>query len=289
MSGGREVWLTWDGGEVYLRGDRPGDRGLFVSGDGIEGWDSSPDAKVDMTEMQTGDGAHAVAERDVLYSARTVTVNIHGHGVDRAEVVDLMRSVNAACHRLVRLRVRDADDDTFCVGYVQPGFEPVWDEVICTGAIDVVCPDPRRLSTEAHRAQMFPTSATQGGLSYGPSGAGLVYPHNYGDFTGTLQNVATLVNAGTSDAYPVITVTGPVDGGLRIDWGGGSVAYSAAVAGVPLVLDSLTRTASVGGLDTSRHLTARGFPVVPAGGSVTLSAQMRGRGWATVEWHDTYI
>lgn len=289
MTGGRDVRISWGGHEVLLRGHFPGDMGLFVSGDGIEGWDSSPDAKVDMTEMQTGDGAHAVAERDVLYSARTVTVNFHAHGSCRDEVVSLLRSLSAACHHLVTLRVTDASDDTFCVGYVQPAVEAEWWGEWATGSVTVVCPDPRRLSVEVHRAQMFPTSATQGGLSYGPSGAGLVYPHNYGDFTGTLQNVATLVNAGTSDAYPVITVTGPVDGGLRIDWGGGSVAYSAAVAGVPLVLDSLTRTASVGGLDTSRHLTSRGFPVVPAGGSVTLSAQMRGRGWATVEWHDTYI
>lgn len=286
---GRQVWLTWDGGEIYFRGDHPENTGNFVSGDGIEGWDSSPDAKVSMTEMQTGDGAHAIAESDVLYSARTVTINIHGHGVDRADVVSLMRQVNAACHHLVRLRIVDANDDTYCYGYVQPGFEAEWDEVIHTGDITVVCPDPRRLSTEAKRIQLMAPTAVSGGLFYGENGEGLEYDLNYGASPSTLQNVGTLINNGNSPAYPVITVNGPIQGGFRIDWNGGSVAYSGAVSGVPLTLDSLTRTASIAELDQSRLLTSRGFPIVPAGGAISVNFQGVGTGWCDVEWHDTYI
>lgn len=289
MTGGREVYLTWDGGEVHLRGHSPGETGLFVSGDGIEGWDSSPDAKVQMTEMQTGDGAHAVSEGDVLYSARTVTINFHAHGETRSEVTRMLRSISEACHRLVRLRVVDADHDTYCVGYVQPGVEPKWWREWATGAVTVVCPDPRRLSTEVRRIQLFPVAGVSGGLFYGDGGEGLVYPLNYGASAETLQNVGTLTNAGTSPAYPVVIVTGPIEGGLRVDSDSGSVAYSQPVGGVQLTLDSLTRTASVAGLDVSRNLTSRGFPVVPAGGSLSVNFQAYGTGWATVEWHDTYI
>lgn len=289
MMGGRDVYVTWDGGEVHLRGHSPAKTGLFVSDEGIDGWDSSPDAKVSMTEMQTGDGAHAIQEQDVLYSARTVTIGFTAHGSSRSETVGLIRSLSAACHHIVTLRVVDADDDTWATGYVQPGVDARWWREWATGTLTVVCADPRRYSTEAHRLQMLPsTYGTSGGLSYG-EGGGLVYDLTYGEFEGTLQNVATLVNAGTSTAYPTVTVNGTVYPGLTVSHDSGSVTYSQQVGGVPLVLDSLTRTASVGGLDVSRNLTSRGFPTVPAGGSVTLRLLATGSGWATVEWHDTYV
>lgn len=286
---GRDVYLTWGDNEVHLRGDRPGDFGLFVSGDGIEGWDSSPDAKVEMTEMQTGDGAHAVAEKDVLYSARTVTVNFNAHGETRAETTRQLREISAACHHLVRIRVVDADSDTYCVGYVQPGVDATWWSQWATGAITVVCPDPRRLSTEAHRVQLLPTSKSPGGLFYGDSGGGLAYDLTYGTAPEDAHNVGTLVNEGTSTAYPVITVTGHVYGPLSFSHDGGTLTYSQPVGNVPLSLDSLSRTASVGGTDASRGLSLRSFPTVPPGGSVSIAALMTGTGWATVEWHDTYV
>ena len=289
MSGGRTVTLSWDGGGVEIRGDRPSERGLYVTGDGIEGWDSAPDAKVTMTEMQTGDGAHAVRGQDVLYAARTVTVHFGARGRSRDDVVSLLRSISAACHRIVRLRVRDGGEDTWCEGYAQPSVDAEWRDDHAAGTLTVVCPDPRRYSTAARRAVLMPTASSPGGLSYGADGAGLVYGLSYGETPETLQGVATLANAGTSPAYPIITLNGPIEGGARVDWDGGSVGYSEPVGGVPVTLDSLTRTASVGGLDVSRHLTSRGFPSVPAGGSITLSAQMVGTGWADVEWRDTYI
>lgn len=289
MNGGRDVYITWDDKSVHIRGHSPGETGLFVSGDGIDGWDSSPDAKVSMTEMQTGNGAFPVSEQDVLYGARTVTINFHAHGSDRSETVSLMRSISEACGHIVSVRVVDADDDTFCRGYVQPGFEAEWYQDWATGVLTVVCPDPRRYSTDRHVMQLFPTGSASGGLLYGDGGDGLVYPLNYGSSAEAMQNVGTLVNEGTSPSYPVITVTGPMDARLRIDCGDRSIVYTQPVRGVPLVIDFLSRTASVGGLDTSRNLESRGFSPVPAGGSLSLSLQSTGSGWATVEWRDTYI
>lgn len=288
MSGGRQVYLTWDGGEVYLRGDHPERMGLFVTSDGIDGWSSSPTDKVSMTEMQTGDGSHPITDKDVLYSSRTVTVNFRAHGSNRDEVLELINSIAQACHRMVRIRVIDGSSDTYCIGYTSHSIDAEWDEHWGIGSINVVCPDPRRLSTETHRVQLFPVAGVSGGLSY-DEGDGLVYPLDYGSSAETLQNVGTLTNEGSSPAYPVIIVTGPIEGGVRLDWDGSSVAYSQPVSGVPLTLDSLTRTASIEGLDVSRNLTSRGFPVVPAGGSLSVNLQAYGTGWATIEWHDTYI
>ena len=161
MSGGRKVYLSFGDTEVYLRGDQPGDYGLFVSGDGIEGWEGAPDTKVQMTEMQTGDGAHAVEESQVLYAARTVSIHFHAHGRTRDEVLGQLRSLSALCHHIVRLRVVDASSDTYCHGYVQPGVEPTWWNGWATGTLTVVCADPRRYSTEARRAASRPTRAAR--------------------------------------------------------------------------------------------------------------------------------
>lgn len=288
MRGGRDVYFTWGSGELYLRGRNPDRFGLFVSGDGIDGWDSAPDAKVSMTERQTGDGAHSVPEGLILYSARTVVISYHAHGETRDATTALLRGINAMCHHSVRMRVVDASSDTYVTGYVRPIVEPEWMAEWATGTIEVVCADPRRYSTQVHRFQLLPTASSPGGLSYG-EGDGLAYDLTYGDDPTVLQNYGTVVNAGNSPCYPTVTVTGPMDPGVRFDWEGGSVGYGEHVGYVPLVLDSLTRTASVDSLDVSRNLTDRSFPCVPAGGSISMTMQATGTGWATVEWRDTYI
>lgn len=288
MSGKLYAELSFDGKTVRLDTGKAAGPCLCIASGGIEGWYSTPDAKVSMTEMQTGDGAHAVQESSILYGARTVTVNWAAFSIDRESALAGDLALLSTAHRLVRLRIVDGSSDTFVVGYAQVGADAAVASNGMTGTLTVVCPDPRRYSTEASRVQLLSGSAVSGGLSYG-GGDGLAYQLTYGDDPESLQNVATIANSGTSTAYPAITVNGPMNGGFRIDWDGGSVAYSQPVRGVPLALDCLTRTASVGGLDTSRHLTSRGFPSIPPGGSITINLQASGTGWATVEWRDTYI
>ena len=288
MIEGRDVYITWGDNEVYLRGRQPDELGLFVSGDGIEGWDSAPDAKVDMTERQAGDGAHSIDERQVLYSARTVIVNFHAHGADRDDTTALLRRVSAACHHIVRLRVVDGTQDTYVTGYVQPTVEAEWFGYMATGQIEVVCADPRRYSTQEHTANLIPLSNGSGGLFYGDSKAGLVYPLDYGESASDARNIATVENAGTSEAYPTIWCYGSMDG-IEIHSGERRLVYSQPVTGVPVSIDCLNGTASVAGTDTTRYLTSRGFPSIPAGGSALISLQSYGTGFCTVSWHDTYI
>ena len=68
-----------------------------------------------------------------------------------------------------------------------------------------------------------------------------------------------------------------------------SLDYAQAVGNVPLVLDSRSRTASIGGLDVSRNLRQRGFPTVQPGGSLAVNLQSIGNGYVSVECHDTYM
>lgn len=259
---------------------------------GISGWFDSPDSKVDVVEMQTGNGAHAPAKGSILYSTRTVTIGFIAFGANRSTILDEHDSLARLLGEMVRIRVVDSGSDTYSTGYATLE----WDSVkngprfpFQKGKINVVCPDPRRLSTETRRIQLMPASSVSGGLYYGSKGSGLKYDLNYGGNPSTMQNVGTLENDGTSEAYPVITVNGPIEQNMRVDWDGGAIAYSMPVQGVPLTLDSLSRTASIAGLDVSRHLTSRVFPSVPAGGSISVNFQSVGTGWATIEWHDTYI
>lgn len=291
---GRTVTLEWPGHRVALRGDRPDAEGLFVSGDGIEGWDSTPDAKVDMTEMASGDGAHPVREADIRYAARTVTVNYHAHASERRACMDAVREISKAVHRLVKLTVRDGGLETFATGYVALSVEPTWLEEWATGSFTVVCADPRRYSVEARRLDLLPTSSSAtGGLSYGGDALGLAYPLDYGDEATDARNFGSATNAGTSEAYPVIEVYGIFEQGVRFDlqgaYGSSSIDWYGHIGQVPLVLDFLSRTATVGDLDVSRQLRLRGFAPIPPGGSMSVTMQGGGTGFATMTVRDTYL
>lgn len=264
-----------------------GSDGLIVNDGGIEGWWGSPDLKVDVTERASGNGGHDVASDAILYASRTVTVNFTAIGDVRSEVLDAVRRVSCANGLPVRLRVVDDRSDTFISGYVRPQFGSAWNERFQSGTLTVVCPRPERLAWSPLQTQLFPVSAVQGGLQYG-SGTGLKYPLNYGT-GGAASNVALLLNQGSSKAYPVLTVTGSFPNGVQIQWGGNALQYDGAVGAVPLVLDSRSQTASMGGVDVSRSLSRRDFPTVPANGSVSLRLMSAGTGWVTAVCRDTYI
>ena len=121
-----------------------------------------------------------------------------------------------------------------------------------------------------------------------PTGKGLSYPLNYGT-GGVASNVALLLNQGSSKAFPVLTVTGNFPNGVQVQCGGNALQYDGAIGGVPLILDSRSQTASMGGVDMSRNLSRRDFPVVPAAGSVSLRLMSPGTGWVTAVCRDTYI
>lgn len=119
----------------------------------------------------------------------------------------------------------------------------------------------------------------------------LNWPLSFGSGAVRSGNVCTLTNSGTIPADVVITAAGDMPGGIAVTdtSTGRQLAYGQAVTWSGLTMDSRTRTATVQGVDVSRSLTARGFPTVPAGGSVTLSLQASGTGTVTATCHDTYI
>jgi hypothetical protein len=278
-----------DGQSVKFHSGRykPDGGALMIGKEGIEGWWSAPDLKVDVKERASGNGAHDVSADSILYATRTVTVHFDAIGDVHSEVLDAVTKVSQVNGMPVRLRVVDDRSDTFVSGFIRPQFGSAWNERHQTGTLTIVCPRPERLAWSPLQTQLFPVSVMQGGLQYN-SGKGLKYPLNYGT-AGSASNVALLINQGSSKAYPVLTVTGSFPSGIQIQWGGNALQYDGAIGAVPLILDSRSRTASMGGVDVSRNLSRRDFPVVTANGSVSLRLMSAGTGWVTAVCRDTYI
>lgn len=271
--------------------NRPPDgSGVMIGVEGIEGWLSTPPVKTAVTERAWGDGAHDVVDQDVNYSARTVTIHLDLIGTERSTLIGLASQLNRMIGRIVRFRMIDQGQDTYAEGYLESEYGSNWSRQLLTGTLTLICPRPERLAWEGVDLLLYPSGSMQGGLSYGPGWDGLGYPLDYGLSAGGRQCAALLRNAGSSAAYPVVTVTGPMPQGvLLVGSDGRALQWQGEIGMVPLILDCRTQTASMGGVDVSRRLTRRGFPVVPPGGSLTLQVMSPGDGWVTVSVRDTYI
>lgn len=278
--------MSKDGKVVRLFGDGSGG----INAKTIKGWWSTPDSKVSMTARESGDGSHDVEPSAVLYASRTVTIDCEVQGNNRAEVEERMESLLAMAHELVMLRVVDEESDTCVEGFVTVETEAGKatrnaEDVTVT----VVCPRPERLSTEPSVGFMSPSAHGFGGLVY-DSGV-LRWPLTYGDGAESVKSVCTVTNRGTSKAYPIIYVSGYMPQGFAVtnQSTGEQLVYSQPVGSSVLEIDCRSRTASVSGVDVTRNVIQRGFPTVPAGGSLTLSLSAEGIGTVEVAVRDTYV
>lgn len=264
--------------------------GSFVAStrEALDGWYSTPDEKVESTERQSGHGAFAITDDMVLYSARTVTIDLLALGYSRAEVVGLMEQVQRFAGKVFRVRVVDGGRDTYAEGYLATEWDAVrWDNV-ATAALTIVCPDPRRYSMESHIAALVPMYYTDGGLVFDDNGNMEVNPVT---FYGETQdgNVAIVANNGTSTAYPEIRISGSWPSGVILTTSEGQLWYKAAINWNTLVIDCLTRTGSINGVDVTRNFASRDFPSIEPGGNIRLSCLSGGNGGITISVRDTYL
>ena len=271
-----------------LYGD-DGDREMILRE--IDGWYGTPESRTEATPRKWGDGDHDVSEADIAYGARTVPIAYRLLAGDRARLEQLRSMLGALAHRLVRLRVVDPPEDTYQVGEVLQVLPDKAPQNMAmqtdTGLITVLCRRPERLSWLAQRGQMWPDKGMSGGLSYGPGGAGLAYPVSYGSRTGGRSSLV-VTNQGSADAYPVLTLCGDHHGRMVLYWAGGVLQWRGG-SGASAVFDCRTQTVSMGGVDQSRGLSSRAFPVVRPGESVTLRLVEAGDGWVTCEMRDSYL
>lgn len=288
-----DVVLSGNNTSVVLHGGAYSGPGLALTG--LQGWYETPSSKVTVTARGQGDGGHDIPASDILYESRTVTVGYRVvAGDDRARALSELEKLDRLVHGLVTCRVIDNGRDERCErGYSTRTLDQKIQNPLCqnlTGDITIVFQRPERLSTSTLRFQLHPASAGDNGLRYGDGKLGLQYPLTYGVAATDSRNVGTIRNDGTSRAYPVFTVSGSFSY-VSIMFPGTTLSldYSQPVGATPLVLDCRSRTATMGGLDVSRNLRSRGFPTVPAGGSLSVNLQSAGSGWVTVTSHNTYM
>lgn len=279
--GGRKVHINGTGGWT----------GAALNARTIKGWYSTPQPKVKLTERESSDGAHDIEPNAVLYSARTVTLELYAEGSDRSEVQEAINNLLAMAHGLVKLRVKDDNHDTYVEGYLSVDVKADKatrnrEEVTVT----IVCPRPERLSEAFSVAFMIPSVKGYGGLQYSHVGV-LTFPLSYGVAAERVTSICTITNHGTATAYPVITAMGNLPFGFTVTNSatGEQLGYSDGVSSAPVILDSRTRTASVNGVDVTRNVYLREFPVVGAGETVTLSLEAAGTGTIEVNLRDTFI
>lgn len=291
---------------VHLEGGSGSPPVLFLLKAGVEGWFETPDLATGTTARGAGDGLHDIPVQDIRYGSRTVILHFAVWGRDRSETLGLWDRVRRmVAHRLVTVRVVDSDHDLTCTGMASMDKpDGTWDREWVEGTINVVCPRPELLSHAAHSFPLLASHAVDGatgvGLSYNQFGTnrewpGLAYPLSYSRSSDTAnvasQSAGILRNEGTSRAYPVFTCNGPFPDGVALDFPSlnASIECTQPVYGVPLVLDCRSRSATVGGLDVSRRLSSRGFPVVEPGGTLSVVLRTGGSGWVDCAIHDTYM
>lgn len=282
--------LSRDGETLRIHGH--GTPGLCLTDGQIDGWWGTPDPKWSLTERQSADGAHAVMDEMALYSARTVTFDVVAIAADRAGVKELRDGVLSMAHGLVRLRVVDESEDTFCDGLLSVKADPKWLDASAKMTLALTCPDPRRLATAAESAVMLPASASlTAGLSYGEGGGGLAYPLSYGEGATDARNVCCVTNHGTSTAWPVLRVSrGMTDVEVRATCAGASSTLAlAGTCTTEVTIDCRARTAETAQTDVTRRLTGAGALAVPPGQTMRLTLATPGTGSVTVELRDTYI
>lgn len=282
--------LSRDGKTLRIHGH--GTPGLCLTDGQIDGWWGTPDPKWSLTERQSADGAHAVMDEMALYSARTVTFDVVAIAADRAGVKELRDGVLSMAHGLVRLRVVDSSEDTFCDGLLSVKADPKWLDASAKMTLTLTCPDPRRQATAAELSVLLPAAASlTAGLSYGEGGLGLAYPLDYGKGALDARNVCTVTNHGTSTAWPTIRVSrGMADVELLAACAGRSSTLSlAGTCTTEVTIDCRTRTAATARTDVTRRLTGAGALGVPAGETMRLVLLSAGTGSVSVELRDTYI
>jgi hypothetical protein len=254
----------------------------------VDGWYGTPQTKVQLSERTMGHGAYVPAE-PILYAARIVTLGVVADAQTHAEVAAVMDSLSAYAGKMCRIAISDSGaPETEAHGYV----EVEWDKgpymTACKGTVTIVCPDPRRYSTQTLSATLVPGGNADGGLDL--TEERLAFPLAWGESAAS-HSVATLHNAGTATAYPTISIRGDIsDVTIAEPATGRELSISGYIGWQPIVLDCLSRTASIGGVDVTRRLGRRDFPSIAPCGDTTLALMCSGtNGSVSIEWHDTYI
>jgi len=154
--------------------------------------------------------------------------------------------------------------------------------------------DPRFLDSVLQTASASVAAPSTSGLDWA-TGGGLNWVTGGGlDWgTPTSTGVMAVVNNGNADAYPLLSIAGPmINPSVTDPATGRSVAYTGQInTGQTLVIDMspFTRRVTVDGIDRSAALSSAQWITVPPGASRSLVFGGSGLGSATVTMRSAYL
>ena len=291
------MWLELTDGtdKLSINAHLPSTDGYFVTDKEIKGLFSTPVSKTNLSERQSGNGAHLITNSDVLYSARTIEFTLCAYPAQKGEyAVETARDrVNRMAGKLITLNVYSAEPF-----YVQGFLEVEWSgkhhqDVYDMATVTLTCPRAERFSINEQTLTLWPGYTNSGGLNYATNAQGLQYPVNYGQNVNRTSSTVTLENHGTTPAFPQFTVFPGLNEGVLIDWydsqnRSGTLTWKHNPTS-PAIIDCFTKTASENGIDQSGYFQRRAFPQVPAKGSLTLHLSSTGSGYVIARCRSTWI
>lgn len=280
--------LTLTDGTTTVAASTGGREGMIIVKDKLKGLWDSPALKTQLTERQTGDGAHTPG--DILYSARTVTIPFALIPRPEETVEQWRIQLGRLLHQTVTLTIDDEYEHTYLTGHISVEYSGSHSDVHDTGTITLTCPDPRRLSQQAQTVTLWPTRGLTGGITYQ---TGLIYPISYGQAATDQRNIGILANRGNTPASPFIIIRNMADG-AQINWidpenRTHTLTYDGWTGNTPAIIDCHDRTARIGTSDQTSHLRLRDFPTIPPGATIRLELISPGAGYITAQSHDTYM
>lgn len=244
--------------------------GVYWALQTLDGWDSA-EVRAEFSERESDHGAWATP---VYLGSRPITLTGTVTAPDRATLEDALE----------RLRTATSLGDTTLIVYeltgpkqatVRRSGKPLMAYVtdrIATYSVLVTAGDPRRYSTTLQTGTTG-LPATTGGLTFP-----ITFPITFSAVS--VSGQINVVNTGSIDTRPVITITGPVvapvvsalyaDGTVR------QLTYSQdLVSGDVLTIDTDAHTVLLNGnVSRRRFMTVSGgWPTVPGGSSVNLQFQ----------------
>lgn len=163
---------------------------------------------------------------------------------------------------------------------------------VLTFQIPLKANDPRYLDTNVQSVTVSVAAPSSSGLNWSPgldwaTGGGL----DWG--TPTSTGVMALTNPGTADAYPIISIAGPMISPSITDTATGRiVAYTGSVnSGQTLTIDMspFTRRVSIDGVDRFASLSSAQWITVPPGSIRSLVFGGSGVGQATATMRSAYL
>lgn len=200
-------------------------------------------------------GAHGSFEQsEILRSERSMALTGAAIGADPAEASAYLEQLESAlADRVVPLRVCD-DTGVWSRRIEVEAFQPAerWNRARVPFTIDMIAPDPAR-----YRDPVF-----LGPIGLPVQEGGLILPAAFPwDFGTATRPVGVLVNDGTVPVLPRMVLQGAAD---AVTVHGGPRRLEFGTFTGELTFDSTERRAWLAGVDVTRDVIRRDWPVVPA-------------------------